>query len=316
MKGYGAGLMYGISDTVNLGLSTYWAVLHIRIDPVFSPGTSDQIGVVTLDDFYSILEMLGRTRPVTKYDSDPVDFGDTVIDLKWNNYRKKYVSTAVHASLVTPTAHQADPQKNMIFGLGPDIDTGAGTWGGILGGVIDFRLPEPAKFLTFTFGVDGAYYLPDKRPAPQFPDLVQDVKDYLSSQGIDVNIFPDLSDTGDYYYYTPGPWVAFSGGISLLIGSITYRHGFAGSANYDSDSEGFKDLVDSIGLVGYGDDGKIVVNSNIPLTPLYIPGLINFQFEYVTDGRNAMVFRDIYQIGMGIGIPLNVPDRYKMGGGK
>ncbi|MCL4234087.1 MAG: hypothetical protein KJ042_06175, partial [Deltaproteobacteria bacterium] len=146
-----------------------------------------------------------------------------------------------------------------------------------------------------------------------FPKQNQDVKDYLASQGVDVNIFPDLSDIAGTYGYTPGPWFAAQAGIGMGPLSIAYRHGFAGAATYRTNSEGLKTLIDEIGLVGYGDDGKVVVNMIAPLTPLFIPGLLSFNFEYATDGRNALIFRDVYTIGVGLGFPLAVPDRYKMG---
>ncbi len=310
-SGYGGGLIYGLTDTITLSLDAYWAVMHVKIDPIYTPGTADKLGIVTVDDFYEMLEMLGRPRPVEKYDSDPADMGDATFTAKWNNYRGDHVSTGLQGGIIFPTAHQADPQRNLIFALGPELDTGAGTWGTKGGAMIDFKMPDPAGFVTLSFAADAAYFLPDERKAPEFPPLEQDVKDYLASQGIDVEIFPDLSDTGDTYMYTPGPWFATTASLGLGIVSIAYRHGFGGTAKYDSGSEGFKDLVDSIGLVGYGDDGKITVSTNIPLTPLFIPGLVNFNFEYATDGRNAMVFRDVYTVGVGIGIPLALPDKYK-----
>ncbi len=310
-SGYGAGVMYGLTDHLTLSLDTYWAVLHVKIDPIYTPGTADKLGIVTLEDFYGMLEMLGRPRPVLQYDSDPADLGDTTFLAKWNNYRGDNVATAIQGGIIFPTAHQADPQQNIIFGLGPELDTGAGAWGAKGGAMIDFKMPAPADFVCISFMAEGAYFLSDKRDTPKFPPLEQDVKDYLASQGIDVDIFPDLTDTGDYYYYTPPPYFAATAGLSLGIVNIAYRHGFGGTAKYESDSEGFKALVDSIGLVGYGDDGKITVSTNVPLTPLFIPGLLSFNFEYATDGRNALVFRDVYTIGAGIGIPIDVPDRYK-----
>lgn len=313
LQGYGAGFQYGVTDTLTVGINTFWAVIHIDIDPIFTPGSSDQIGVVTREDFYKVLVEMGRPIPVTEYDSSPADLGDTTIDVKWNPWRGKYVSTGVTGGIITPTAHRADPNQAIIFGLGPDLDVGATTWGGKLGGIFDVRLPDPVKWVTFSFSAEGAAFLETIRETPEFPKQNQDVKDYLASQGVDVNIFPDLSDIESTYGYTPGPWFAAQAGIGMGPLSIAYRHGFAGAANYRTDSEGLKTLIDEIGLVGYGDDGKIIVNMIAPLTPLFIPGLLNFNFEYATDGRNALIFRDVYTVGIGLGFPLAVPDRYKMG---
>lgn len=313
LQGYGAGFQYGLTDNLTLGVNTFWAVIHIDIDPIFTPGSSDQIGVVTREDFYEVLVEMGRPIPVTEYDSSPADLGDTTIDAKWNYYRGKTISTALTGGIITPTAHQADPQQSIIFGLGPDLDVGAGTWGGKLGHVFDVRMPKPVQWLTFSLSAEGAYFLEDIRETPTFPKQNQDVKDYLASQGVDVNIFPDLSDIENTYGYTPGPWFAAQAGLGMGPLSIAYRHGFGGAATYRTDSEGLQTLIDEIGLVGYGDDGKILTSMNVPLTPLFLPAIASFNFEYATDGRNALIFRDIYTVGVGIGFPLNVPDRYKMG---
>jgi len=48
------------------------------------------------------------------------------------------------------------------------------------------------------------------------------------------------------------------------------------------------------------------------LTPIYLPALVQLRFNYQTDGRNALVFRDIYQVGMGIFVPINPPARYRL----
>ncbi|MBZ0273357.1 hypothetical protein K8I61_15065 [bacterium] len=313
LQGYGAGFQYGVTDRFMVGISTFWAIIHIDIEPIFTPGSSDQVGLVTLDDFYDLMVELGRPVPKTTYDSDPVDFGDTTVDAKWNYYREEFFSTSIQGGVFLPTSHRAHPQQNLIFGLGPDIDTGAGAWGAKFGTTFDTRPPDPVKSVSFSLTLEGAYFLETRRESPEFPPLNQDVKDYLSSQGVDVDIFPDLTDVPSHYYYTPGPWFAAQFGIGAGPFSIAYRHGFAGAPGFRSSSEGFKQLVDEIGLVGYGDDGKLLMSLNVPLTPLYIPGLLNLSMEYQTDGRNALIFRDVYTIGLGIGLPLAVPDRYKMG---
>ncbi|MCB1152092.1 hypothetical protein KDL45_00475, partial [bacterium] len=279
VSGYGAGFQYGLTDRITLGIDTYWAIIHLKLKPEFRPGSSEQVGIVTLDDIYTVLELVGRPELVTEYDSDPVDFGDTTISAKWNYFRAEHVSTAMTLGLVTPTAHEADPNENIIFGLGPDLDTGVGTWG--IKGVhnFDIRPPDPVKAVTFSLGLEGAIFLEDRRETPTFGELNTDVRDYLQSQGVDVDIFPDLSDIGNYYYYTPPPYFAASFGIGAGPLSIAYRHGFGGAANYRTNSEGLKTLIEETGLVGYGDDGKLIFNLVVPLTPLYFPGLVNFNFE-------------------------------------
>ena len=311
-QGYFAGFMYGITDNLMVGVNTMWTVLHIRIDPIFEPGSSQNLGVATLDEFYTLLELLGRPRPKLRYDSDVVDFGDTTLSATWNYFRNDWFSTGFTTNLFIPTAHRADPDQSLIFGLGPDIDSGNSAWGLGLVKMFDFRPPKPLNVVTFSFGLEGAAFLQSKRKSPNFYKPNQDVWDYMSAQGVELDFLPDLSDMDSHYYYTPPPWVAVSAGIGAGPISVTYRHGWGFEASFESNSPGFRAMLDEIGLVGTGDDGKIIVAASLPLTPLYLPALVQFRTEYQTDGRNNIIFRDIYQLGVGFFIPINPPNRYKV----
>lgn len=312
--GYFGALVYGITDNLMIGVSSMFVVVHIKLDAVFSPGSCERLGIATQSEFFRLLEKLGRPAPKLKYDSDPVDLGDTSVFLTWNYFRNKWFSGGLTGNLFLPTAHRADPNKNLIFALGPDLDTGNSAWGLGLSKVFDFRPPKPADIVTFSLGMEGAYFFQSKRESPEFLEPDQDAWDYLEAQNVDLAFFPDLSDMDDYYYYTPPPWVALSGTIGLSLFSVTYRHGWGFEGNYETNSPGFKKIIDEIGLVGTGDDGKLIFATSLPLTPLYIPGLVQFRFEYVTDGRNALIWRDAYQIGVGLFLPINPPERYRLGG--
>jgi|GEM_PF-3449603 len=307
-----ASFMYGITDHLTVGVSTNFMVVEIKVDPIFTPGTVDYIGVSTLDEFYVVLEALGRPRPKTRYKTDGVDCGDTVLNLTWNYFRTDYFSTAVTGNVFLPTSHRADPNSNLTFGLGPDIDTGYGAWGVGMNVPLDFRLPKPVKWVSFSITGEGAYFFRSTRKSPDFLPIDTDVRDWIEAQGVDVDFFQDLTDMGSTYYYTPGPWAAVSGTLGVGPVSVTYRHGWGWEASYDSDSEGFKKMIDFIGLVGNGDDGKLIFSVSLPLTPIYLPALAQFRFEYQTDGRNTLVYRDIYGAGIGFFIPLAPPERYKL----
>jgi hypothetical protein len=311
-KGYFVGAQYGITDRIMLGFSLFGAVVDIKMDPIFTPGTSEMLGIATLEEFYTLLEEIGRPRPKTSYKTEGIDLGDATLSCSWNYFRGEWYAGGVTGTLIIPTSHRADPNSALIFGLGPDIDTGNGSWGASLSKVFDFRPPKPLNVATFSIGMEGAYFLTAKRKSPDFPAPNQDVKDYMDAQAVELDFLPDLSDMDSHYYYTPGPWLAASAGIGAGPISITYRHGWGFEPEFQSNSPGFKKMIDELGLVGNGDDGKIIAAVSIPLTPLYIPALMQFRTEYMTDGRNALVFRDVYQMGIGFIIPLAPPDRYRL----
>ena len=313
-NGFMFALMYGVTDRITVGASTMFMDTEIHIKPIFQPGTSDRLGIASLDDFYDMLEQLGHPAPVHTYKSDPVDWGDTTLDVMWNYWRASWISTTLVGHVYLPTAHQADPNKNMIFAMGPDIDTGYGAWGAGLGLPVGFKLPKPANIVGFGISAEGAYFLPAKRKSPTFLPINQDVRDYLEAQGVDVDLFQDLTDIDEYYTFQPGPWVAVSGSMNVGPLSLTYRHGWGFEAKYDSNSEGFNQLIDYIGLVGNGDDGKLSAQLIVPLTPLYIPAVALLKMDYQTDGRNTLIWRDAYQVGIGFLVPIAPPDRYKYKG--
>lgn len=309
--GFTAGAMYGVTDTVSVGINTIFSKLDITMDPVFTPGSCERLGIATLEEFYKMLELLGRPRPKHSYSSDGVDWGDTTLSVLWNYFRGDWFSGGLTGNLFLPTAHMADPNQALIFALGPDIDSGTPAWGFGISKMFDFKLPAPADFITVSLTGEAAYYFQTRRKSPRFIEPNQDVWDYMMAQGVELDFLPDLSDMDSHYYYTPPPWVA--GSISVGAGpfSLAYRHGWGFEADYQSNSPGFRKMLDEIGLVGTGDDGKIIFAASVPLTPIYLPAIVQFRMEYVTDGRNNLVFRDIYQAGIGIFIPINPPDKYK-----
>jgi hypothetical protein len=311
-RGYLFGLLYGITDRVMIGATTMFADIFITMRPILIPGTCDRLGVATLTEFFSLMEKLGRPKPVMTYRSTPLDPGDTSIFVTWNFLRQTYVAAAITPKLILPTAHEATPNKNLIFALGPDLDTGAASWGVGLNPVLDFRLPPPLKIASFSLAGDGAVFAQAQRRSPKFLTPDRDVVDYLQSQHVVLDLFPDLSDMKAHYYYTPPPWVAVSGTLGVGPVSVGYRHGWGFAGEFQTNSPGFIKLIKTIGLVGNGDDGRLFFNASVPLTPLYIPGLFQFHTEYVTDGRNAMVFRDIYQMGAGFLIPVDPPPKYRL----
>jgi hypothetical protein len=176
--------------------------------------------------------------------------------------------------------------------------------------MFDFRPPKPLNVVTFSFSGEGAYFFQTKRKSPHFLKPNQDVWDYMTAQGVELDFLPDLSDMDSHYYYTPGPWLAASGGIGAGPISLTYRHGWGFEQSFESNSPGFRKMLDELGLVGTGDDGKVIFSASLPLTPLYIPAIAQFRTEYITDGKNNIVFRDIYQVGIGFIVPINPPKKY------
>jgi hypothetical protein len=311
-RGYLFALIYGISDHVMIGVNTLFADINISMNPILLPGSCERMGVATLNDFYKLLVQLGRPVPKLSYKSNPLDMGDTAIFVTWNYLRQEYVAAAITPKLYLPTAHRAAPNDNIIFALGPDLDTGSSAWGAGLNPVLDFRLPAPAKLVSFSFSGEGAVFGQTERTSPKFLKPNQDVIDYLTSQKVQLDLFPDLSDMKPHYYYTPPPWIAASATMGIGPASFGYRHGWGFMGNFQTNSPGFVKLIKVIGLVGNGDDGRIFGQVSVPLTPLYIPGLAVFHAEYLTDGRNTMVFRDIYQMGVGFLIPIAPPPKYRL----
>ena len=318
-NGYGVGGLYGVTDRIQIGVMTQFMSTEVWLHPIFQPGTVDYLGIATLDDMLKMLNLLGRPSPKMKYRSHDIELGslgldpgDTTVSVTWNYFRTSWFSTAGTLNINVPTAHKAAPNSNLTFGLGPDFDTGAGAWGIGASIPLDFRAQKLANWLSFGITGEGMIFFQDARKSPKFLPINKDVWDYYKAQGVDVDFFQDLTDMHKFYYYTPGPWAAITASIGLGPASISYRHGFGGAATYRSNSPGFNKMIDVIGLVGYGDDGKLIFSMTLPLTPLYIPGAAMFRFEYQTDGRNALIFRDRFMAGIGFGIPLNPPERYRM----
>ncbi len=210
----------------------------------------------SLEGLWQTIELLGHPRPVLIGNDQTLKLGDISLVVGCNYYRTKHFSFLGALKVSFPTGYLADPNKSLIFALGPDVDVGVGSFGFELGHMIDIRLPKPLDWIIIATEVFYSFYTEHTRESPTvFTAPNEDVLALLSLTGTDVGpYFPDLSNMEPEYGYIPGSKVRGTFQVlPTLFGLIPLAFGI--QANYtnasiiQTNTPEFVTYVDAIGLV-------------------------------------------------------------------
>lgn len=312
MKGSGCGyvfrLFYAVNDPLDVFINFQFQNEDLEMNVKFQPGTSSQIGIRTEEDFYRLLELLGRPRPKTRYKSDSLELADTDAGILYNYFRNDYFSAMVKPRVFFPTGRLADPNSALIFALGPQIDVGKGSYGLGLTHNFDLRPPEPFKWLIFATNINYVYYLRGKHPSPKFLKPDPTAKEFLENIGFESDYFPDLSDLNSYYYVTPGHNLEAVANLmfskSFLGIGVGYGYLWSQKPIVETSSEEFKKMMDV--LNSYSESEAHAISLIVALRLFYfnIPAMLNLEARYPLGGRNYFVFEDDYKLDFQVFFPF------------
>ena len=301
-------LAYGITDSLNISLNVPMAFQNNSMTYNFSPGRSAPLGIRSTREFIDFLEALGRPRPVSRYESKAWEMGDINIEAGWNFFRNNNFSSLFFAKVFFPSGRLAEPNQALIYGLGPDRDTGKGSFGFGAGFGFDFRPPEPAGFMFWSLKGDYSYRFKGKRFSPSLGKPDQASINSLEAFGVNTDYFPDISNMDDYYYVTPGS--AFAGlgywGFDFKYANFGFGYEFSWAQEPDLDSnsvayEKMLDLFDS-----YTEELKSTAMGavRVPMYHYHVPLEIYFEARYPLFGNYALFFEDDYRGGARLFIPF------------
>ncbi|MBZ0251934.1 MAG: hypothetical protein K8I02_01225, partial [Candidatus Methylomirabilis sp.] len=237
--------------------------------------------------------------------------GDIAAGFSWNFYRDKYFSLGITPRMFFPTGKIADPDNNIAFALGPEVDRGVGTFG--FGGTVslDFRPPDPFEMADVIFSVEysGHRYLTDtKRASPRFlkPDPVAK---QLAILGFESAFFPDLSTLDRTYEYDPGynndlTLTATFSLFKMADVAVAWGWGHKSKPTVKSNPTDFDQLAETLELFTAEEGQTLGVGVTIPLFPLNIPMALGLSYKSDVGGRNNLIYEDNYTIGGQLFIPL------------
>lgn len=344
LNGHGGGhtfqLSYGITDPLDWYIEVPFTYMNVSFDPKLTniktadgeeytdgngeggykvhPSLAPLLGIKDGRNFtgceflYETMPMLGRPTPAADFQGKWM-LGDINTGFSWNIYRTRLFSVALTPRVYLPTGHKPHPNNNLLWGTGPEIETGIGGWAAGFTQGYDLRvfehvfrvgkLPIPLSLIASTeFG--AAYGFPQQRDYPDnFP-----APNPLAAT-LDPSAFPDLSHLKGTFTYTPGwsvDWVS-----QLQLSFAIFGFGVAYGIQHSQEPEligdsAFLKMAKGLELLGQQTLEAVQFAGSISLLPFYIPLDFAFQYRKVIDGYNAIVFDDYYQLTVKGYIPLKM----------
>jgi hypothetical protein len=277
------------------------------VDPTYAPALgitdpTDQKRTV-YEFLYETLPRFGRPTPATEFHGRWL-LGDINTGFSWNVFRNKRFSVALTPRVFFPTGHRPNPNSNLMYGTGPELETGIGGWAMGFTQGYDLRIFQFSNWLgavlssEFTVG----YAFQQEREYP-----TNFVTPDPAAAALDPQSFPDLSHLEGTFSYTPGwslDWTAqLQIQLALLGIGIAYGVTYSQEPSIDADPA-FISMIEGLELFGPMYQEGWQFGATLSLLPLYVPVDVAFQYRLITDGYNAIVFDDFWQITVKAYIPM------------
>ena len=324
LEGHGGGhtfqVSYGIIDDLDWYIEFPFTYMHVSFNPKINDidddgnkvapglyagllGISDPKTYSACEFMDNTLPMLGRPAPAIKYDGDWL-LGDINTGFSWNIYRTPRFSVALTPRVFLPTGHIPDPENNLLYGTGPELETGVGGWAAGFTQGYDVRLFKYSYWIDIIASTEftASYAFPQDRA---YPDNF--VKPNELAMKLDPAAFPDLSGLEGNFEYRPGWSMEWTVQLQVQLAILGLGVGYGISHTQEPELNGdpnFLQMARSLELLGAQSMEMIQLAASINLLALYIPVDIAFQWRKVIDGYNAIIFDDYYQITVKAYLPL------------
>lgn len=310
---------YGITDPIDFYFEIPFLYMNLAFDPKtaeidsegnrIGPAAAALLGVTDRkaysgqDFMCSTLRQLGRPTPGQKYKGEWL-LGDINTGFSWNIFRTHRMSGALTMRVFLPTGRVPDPNNNLTYATGPELEAGIGGWAVGFTQGYDVRVFKHSWWLDIIVSTEfsASYAFEQQRRYP-----TNFVPPDPTAAGLDPVSFPDLSRLEGTFSYTPGWGVDWVAKIGIMLFGIGLEAGYGVTHSQTPEIKGdpaFVGMVNGLELLGSQTLWAIQVGASISLAPLYIPVDIGFAWRKVVDGTNAIVFDDYYQLVVKGVIPI------------
>jgi hypothetical protein len=322
LEGYGGGhtfqMSYGITGMLDWYIEVPFTYMNVefnpdpqviddkgnKVDPVLAKmlGVSDPKEYSGCDFNNGTLPMLGRPPVATEYHASWL-LGDINTGFSWNVYRTPRYSIGLTPRVFFPTGHTPHPNRNLLYGTGPELETGIGGW------AVGFTQGSDLRIFKYSWWLDiiassefsTSYAFAQDREYPtNFP------KPSAAATALDAQAFPDLSHLSGTFEYLPGWSVDWTAQLQFSLANLGLGVGYGVSYGQEPELKAdpaFVSMVEGLQLLGATSVEMVQLGAMLSLLPL-VPAQLSFQYKKVVDGYNAIVFDDFYQITVKGYIPL------------
>ena len=317
---------YGITDAFDVFVKIPFTsadtelALHMRRN-------GEDLDPLTRGFFESFLMANGRPLPGEGFNGS-MDLGDMRTGVSWNPFRNEYLSVALTPAVTLPTGTPANPNNDLTFLLGPEIDRGMGAWAGNLNSSVDIR---PVRWLIFSFDVGASYRFGYERKSPKWlaitdcarlSDADERTANRCSAGSAPFDpsydrdqseIFPNMAALESTYRVKPALSTTVQAGVTFDI----FGAGLSGTWQFvrneaplfdaaDTDAgRTFEQWAKSLEMFAASEVHVVVVAAQIPLFPLYLPLRITPNARWIVAGRNTVRLDNQYGMTIEGFIPVN-----------
>jgi hypothetical protein len=280
---------------------------------------------ITATVFQNYITSNGRPLPGSEFDGT-FDVGDLQAGVSWNFVRTEHFSASIAPRLFFPTGTQANPNNELPFLLGPEIDRGTGAWA--LGFAHTFDL-RPVRWLIFNLELGSTYRFSYERETASWLPItdcrrIQDparraalgcgAVAYDRAYDLEQSaILPDLS--GLDRTYTVEPTISYRVQTGFIVEIIPIPFQFAynferqEAPNIRATGAGdsgpaFERLVDQLALFEASELHTIGMGVSLPLFPLYVPATVTIGTKWGVAGKNAIRLKANYSLAIETFFPI------------
>jgi hypothetical protein len=323
LKGKGGGhtfqFSYGIIDALDWYIEVPFTYMNLGFSPKtqiiddegnrVAPSLASVLGIKNPKTFNAyqfnneLLPLLGRPSLDTSYEGKWL-LGDINTGVSWNIYRNHRFSVALTPRVFLPTGHQPSSNSNLLWGTGPEMETGMGGWGAGFTQGYDVRLFQYSYWVSVVLSAEVAmaYGFPQQRAYPtNFP-----VPNPMAV-ALDPSAFPDLSHLEGKFRYTPGFSMSalLQLNVQVTLLGLSAGIGVMHSQEPELDADrSFIQMAKSLELLGTMQQELFQLGASLNLLPLYIPVELGFSYKKNISGYNAIVFDNYFQFTLKTYFPI------------
>ena len=323
LEGKGGGhtfqFSYGIIDPLDWYIEVPFTYMNVKFKPKtqviddegnrIDPFLANTLGVSNPKTFNAydfnndILPFLGRPSLDTSYDGRWL-LGDINTGFSWNIYRNKRFSVALTPRVYLPTGHTPSANSNILWGTGPEIETGIGGWAAGFTQGYDIRIFKYSYWIDIILSAEFAihYAFPQHRKYPtNFPEPNS------LAVALDPTAFPDLSHLSGEFRYTPGFSVDASLQLSVQVALLGLSAGIGVMHSQEPElkaDRSFIQMAKSLELLGTMQQELFQLGASLNLLPIYIPVELGFSWKKNISGYNAIVFDNFIQFTLKTYFPI------------
>ena len=317
-------MSYGITDRLNFFAVVPTTKMSTKLAMTIERN-GEPVGDVERAIFQAYLKSNGRPMPGTSFSGN--DMGDIRTGVSWNFHREEHFSAAVVPHLIIPTGHNADPNNDIRFLRGPELDRGTHAWATGMTTILDAR---PVRWVVFSLELTAGYRFAYDRKAPKWLPITDCARisdasaraEHCSAgspaydQLYDLQqsgLLPNMEGLGKTYRVDPGISTGVTAAVSFDFYGVGAQVAWQFERNEGSTfhatgdpaaAAAFQRFTTQLGFFAGSEVHAIGVAVRLPLFPLYLPIVLKPNMRWIVAGKSTVKLDGQYGMSAELFLPV------------